>query len=105
MTALEALARVSEQERTRRHQLAIRRAAVLKSTHRHNRDYEFGVPFLKKAIRRTRSADHVGDRPAISARQHLWRGTAWGTGRGAVRQSMFQFDRNFRQEFLSGRAV
>ncbi len=105
MTALEPLARVAEEKGTWGHQLAPRRGAALKAARSDDGDEDVRVLLFERAILRTGSTDNIGDRPAAALGQHARREMAWGTVRSARGQSPVQLDRNFRQEFLSRRAV
>ena len=81
MAALERLAGVAEQERAWSHELAACCGSVLKAAGCNDRDAEARVAFFERSIVSARRADHIFDGPAFAFSK--------------------QFDRNFRQEFIS----
>src|SRR5207248_587109 len=86
--ATEAVTRVAEEQRTRRHQLGACRCAVLKSAAHDDGDRGAGILFLKRSIARAGRAHQVGYRPPV-------------TGCSPARRwnALLRFDRNFCQEF------
>ena len=58
------------------------------------------MPLFERAILRTGSTNHIGHRPAVALGQPACHSIAGGAAQGAPLQSLFQFDRNFRQEYL-----
>lgn len=66
MPALEMLAGVAEQDRSRCHQSVAFRGSIVESARGHDGDGELRMLFLEGPIPRARGTDHMGNGPAFA---------------------------------------
>ena len=104
VSAFEALARVAQEQRPRRHQLTAEFRAALEAAGGHQRDVMANVPLFEDGIPWTGVADHVLHRPPFSRRKQANSQPSGAALFRPPRQRFFQFNSNFRQESASSQA-
>jgi hypothetical protein len=96
--ALEALARVAEQQGAGCEQFPSRRRVVLKAACGDYYNREVRMMFFEGAIVRATGAEHVGNGPARAACEPARSRITRRSVPLAARHSLFEFNRNFCQE-------
>src|SRR5215469_2069085 len=101
MAAFKVLSRVSQQNRTRRHQVASAVRAVLETPGHHDGNRHPSMLYLERTIVRSRGTHHVPHRPAIALGEYRGCQPTWAAAPCALLQRLLQLQRNFCQEFPS----
>src|SRR5688572_25889963 len=100
VAALEAVARIAEQQGARRQQLAPAGAATMKRAEAHERDAITVVAFLERSIVRAIRANDVLDGPIVILGDQLRAQPGWSAEPLTLSDGVIEQDRNFRQDSL-----